>query len=114
MLRDTLLLLLSQLLLYPIPIVNWKKHWFLWIVPPIIVGVLTQSLKRSILASVVSSLLYTFIAGVFEATKYKIEPLGGIIIGLMFAFPILLVINTAPMSITYGIKVALRKVIHRS
>jgi len=79
-----------------------------------IVGVLTQLLKRSISASVIASLFYTLIAGAFEAIKYKIEPLEGIIIGLMFAFPFLLAINIVLMSITYGIKIVLRKVMKGS
>jgi len=114
MLIDTLLLLLPQLLFYLLPMVNWERHWFLWLVPPIIVGALTRSLKRSVSASVIVSLFYTLIAGAFEATRYEIEPLGGVIMILIFAFPVLLVMNIVLMSITYGIKVVLRKIIHRS
>ena len=106
MIAETLFILSSQLLLYLLPQVNWSQHWFLWLIPPLISGIITRSFKDRVISAIVSSILYIFIAGSLEGIKilgsmgYSI----GVVFGFIYGFPILLTINVIMVLVGYGIK----------
>ncbi|RLE79076.1 MAG: hypothetical protein DRJ52_09155 [Thermoprotei archaeon] len=104
MVVEILIILLLQLLFYFSPVIVFEKHFFLWLVPPVIAGVVTSSAKRGLAASLIATICYILITGSIEGLKRLNSIIGGLVFGFIFGFPILLVMNIVPLLIAYGLK----------